>query len=400
MQNQVTIPIFLLLLFILFFSVLVRPSAAVAVVSGQAHGKANELEMQQALKMNTSTKAVNLRQLPELEAIIPELARHQVVFVGEQHPRFDHHLNQLAIIRGLHGIHPKLVIGVEFFQQPFQQYLEQFVANQLTVEEFLKKTEYYDRWRYDFRLYAPILEFARENNIPILALNVPTELIQKVGRKGLEKLSKKERAQLPSEIDRSNVAYRERLQEVFENHPQHFGNFETFYEAQLVWDEAMAESASRYLKEHSDAHMIVLAGNGHLAYGVGIPERLNRRLGTTASVAIVLNDWEGLVEPDIADYLLLSEKKELPKAGFLGVMLKQSSGKLEVNAFSEISAAKTAGIEEKDELLSLNGHLVSDMSDVKEIMWDKKPGEKVIVKVRRGAFMGKDKELEFKIKLQ
>lgn len=399
MKNQVTIPVFLLLLCIVSFSVLIRASTAATVVSEREHGEANKLETQQALEKDTSTKAVNLGQLLDLDAIIPELARHKVVFVGEQHPRFDHHLNQLAIIRGLHAIHPKLVIGVEFFQQPFQQYLDQFVAGQLNVEEFLKKTEYYERWRYDFRLYAPILEFARENSIPILALNVPTEFIQKVGREGLEGLSKEERAQLPSKIDHSNAAYRERLEEVFKNHPQYSGDFETFYEAQLVWDEAMAESAAHYLKDHPDAHMIVLAGNGHLAYGVGIPERLNRRLDTV-SMAIVLNDWEGIIEPDIADYLLLSEKKELPKAGFLGVMLKQSGGKLEINAFSETSAAKVTGIEEKDELLSLNGHLVSGMADVKEIMWDKKPGEEVAVKVRRGAFMGKNEELEFKVKLK
>jgi hypothetical protein len=40
------------------------------------------------------------------------------------------------------------------------------------------------------------------------------------------------------------------------------------------------------------------------------------------------------------------------------------------------------------------------MSDVKEIMWDKKPGEEVIVKVRRSTLISKSKELEFKIELR
>jgi uncharacterized iron-regulated protein len=351
------------------------------------------------LEVSTSTEAVNLRKLLNLEKLIPKLSRYQVVFVGEQHPRFDQHLNQLAIIRGLYTIHPDLVIGVEFFQQPFQQYLDQYIAGELSTLEFLDKTEYYDRWRYDFRLYAPILEFARDNNIPIRALNISTELIQKVGRDGLKGLSKEERTQIPADIDYSNVEYRERLKKVFEDHPQYFGNFETFYEAQLVWDETMANSAADYLRGHPDAHMVVLAGNGHLAYGSGIPERFNRRLGT-ASIAIVLNGWEGFIEPEIADYLLLSKEKELPSAGFLGIMLKQSDGNLEISDFSETSAAKDAGIKEKDKLLSLDDHLVSDMSDVKEIMWDKKPGEEVIVKVRRSTLISKSKELEFKIELR
>lgn len=395
MQNQVTTPIFLLLLFIVLFPPLVQSSPREGVVEGEV----KEREVPETTKIKPSTKAVNLGQLLDLDGLIPELSRYQVVFVGEQHPRFDHHLNQLAIIRGLHAIHPELVIGVEFFQQPFQPYLDQYIAGELGVGEFLDKTEYYDRWIYDFRLYAPILEFAQENNIPILALNVPTELIQKVGREGLEGLSKEERAQLPADIDRSNADYRERLKKVFENHPQHFGTFDTFYEAQLVWDESMAEGATHYLKDHPDTHMVILAGNGHLAYGVGIPQRFSRRLDTV-SVAIVLNDWEGLIEPEIADYLLLSEKKELPNAGFLGVMLKESDGKLKIQTFSETSAAKAAGIKEKDELLALNGHPVADMSDVKEIMWDKKPGDEVIVKVRRSAFFGEDKELEVKVELR
>jgi uncharacterized iron-regulated protein len=392
MQNKAPILIFLLLVFIISFQAPVQSSEE-GSINRQVHMDLS----QDAPKINISTKAINLRKLLGIAKLIPELSYHQVVFIGEQHPRFDHHLNQLAIIRGLYPIHSDLVIGVEFFQQPFQRYLDQYIAGELSTAELLDKTEYYDRWRYDFRLYAPILEFAQDNHIPIVALNVPTELIQKVGRDGLKGLSKKERAQIPSDIDYSDEGYVDRLKKVFEDHPQYFGEFETFYEAQLVWDETMAESAANYLKGRPGAHMVVLAGNGHLAYGSGIPERFNRRL-STASTAIVLNDWEGSIEPKIADYLLLSKEKELPSAGFLGIILKQSDGKLEISDFSETSAAKIAGMKEKDGILSLNGHPVSNMSDVKEIMWDKRPGDKVIVKVHRKAAV--DKVLEFQVKLK
>src|SRR5699024_4923128 len=154
-----------------------------------------------------------------------------------------------------------------------------------------------------------------------------------------------------------------------------------------------------YLKDHPGTHMVILAGNGHLAYGEGIPQRFNRRLNTV-STAIVLNNWDGHIEPDIADYLLLSKEKELPKPGFLGIIIDESDGKLKVSNFSETSAARAAGIKERDELISLDGHPSSNMSDVKEIMWDKKPGDEVTVKVRRGALIGKDKQLEFKVKLR
>lgn len=340
-----------------------------------------------------------MKKLPEIAKLIPELSYYQAVFVGEQHPRFDHHLNQLAIIQGLYARYANLAIGVEFFQQPFQQYLDRYIAGNLSTDGLLDKTEYYDRWRYDFRLYAPILEFARNNHIPIVALNVPTEIIEKVGREGLKGLSKKERAQIPADIDYSNKRYEDRLKKVFKDHPQYFGKFKTFYEAQLVWDEAMAESAARYLKSHPNTHMVVLAGNGHLAYGAGIPDRFKRRLSKISTV-IILNDWDRAINPEIADYLLLSKEKELPKAGFLGVILDISTGSLEISDFSEDSPAKVAGMKEKDKILALNGHFVSKMSDVQKIMWDKKPGDQVLVKASRKADQDKDKTLEFEVKLR
>lgn len=363
------------------------------------YGENKKAHFQNNSKGDISIQAMDLRQLLDLTDVISALSPYQVVFIGENHPRYDQHLNQLAIIRGLYAKHPDLVIGAEFVQKPFQQYLDQYIAGQINTREFLDKIEYYDRWRYDFRLYAPIFEFARENGIPMLALNVPTELIQKVGREGLKGLSADERAQLPATIDRSGAKYRKRLKKVYDNHPKSFGDFESFYEAQLVWDEAMAESAANYLQDHPEAHLIVLAGNGHLAYGVGIPERFSRRLNNI-SKAVVLNGWEGAPEPELADYLLFSKEKELPKAGFLGVILKQSDGKLEISEFSEKSAAKAAGIKEDDEILSLNGRAVSDIADVKEIMWDKKPGEVMLVRISRDTLLGENEEKEFKVELR
>jgi uncharacterized iron-regulated protein len=398
MRNQTLISIFPLLLIVschapVHSSPITAPGGkeTAADVHSPASGDIHAIQ--------TSTRAVNLQQLPDLQGILPDLSRHRVVFVGEQHPRYDHHLNQLAIIRALYALDSNLAIGVEFIQQPFQPYVDKYIAGELNTQQFLRKTEYYDRWRYDFRLYAPIFEFAREHGIPMRALNTPAELTRKIGREGLEALSKEEQAQLPAEIERSNVTYREYLQRVFEQHPQGGGDFETFYEAQLVWDETMAANAASYLDEHPDARMVVLAGNGHLAYGFGIPDRVTRRLDEV-STAIVLNDWERSITPGLADYLLLSEEKELPAAGFLGIILKPADDKLKIGGFSDDSAARAAGIKKEDKLLSLNGHPVANMANVKEVMWDKKPGEEVIVKVRRSALVGEDKELTFKVELR
>lgn len=326
-------------------------------------------------------RAVDLSRLSKIEDIVPALAEKRVVFVGETHDRYQHHLNQLEIIRGLHARHADLAIGLEFFQQPYQEALDAYVAGELDEHELLRRTEYFTRWGYDFRLYAPILRFARENRIPLVALNLPAEITRKVGERGLDSLSEEERQWVPAEIDRSDEAYRRRLQRIYEEHPGgRAEDFEHFYQVQLLWDEGMAERAARYLDAHLQQSMVVLAGDGHLAYGSGIPDRLSRRVPATR--AIVLNGWWGPLRPELADYLLFSDGQRLRPAGMLGVLLAEADEGMEVQGFSEDSAGQAAGLSRGDRVLALNGRRVTTMADVKVLMWDRRPGERVEVRYR------------------
>lgn len=68
-----------------------------------------------AAAANPRTWVLDTAALGDLDGLIKKLTAVQVVHVGEIHDRFEHHLNQLAIIRGLHAKHPDLVIGVWSF---------------------------------------------------------------------------------------------------------------------------------------------------------------------------------------------------------------------------------------------------------------------------------------------
>ncbi|MDX1486724.1 MAG: ChaN family lipoprotein [Acidiferrobacterales bacterium] len=332
-----------------------------------------------------AVRAADLKALPPLSAIIPRLAEKQVVFVGETHDQFAHHLAQLEIIRGLHAIHDELVIGLEFFQVPFQQALDTYIAGRSTEEQLLKQTEYFERWRFDYRLYRPILRYAREHSIPLIALNIPSEISRKVARSGIESLSADEQAQIPQEIDRSDQAYRERLRAVFETHRERGaapGSFDHFVDSQLLWDEGMAETAAKYLRAHPGRHMVILAGSGHLLYGSGIPGRLLRRV-SVASV-IVINAGAGVTDPQMADFLLFPAETTLPPAGLLGVFLQQKNGSVVIDDVTADGAAERAGLQKGDLLLALDGTQMSSVADVKIALLDKRAGEQVRVRVKRG----------------
>jgi uncharacterized iron-regulated protein len=346
------------------------------------------------------TTVVDLSTLSGLDALIAKLADKRVVFVGESHDRYDHHLNQLAVIRGLHAQGKPLAIGMEFFQQPFQEHLDAFVAGEITEKEMLRRTDYFERWRYDYRLYRPILRFAREQGIPVIALNLEREITSKVGEGGIESLGEAERARIPVEIDRDDQAYRERLKAVFAHHPQsQERNFEHFLSVQLLWDEGMAERAADYLSEHPDRRMVILAGTGHLEYGQGIPKRLLRRL--SADSAILLNGSSRELDPEIADYVLYSSRVELPAAGLLGVLLDTESGGsgIAVQGFSENSGAAAAGMKENDRIVRVGEEDIASYADIRIALMGSRPGQKMPVEVERQRLIGDPEHVSMEVEL-
>ena len=100
---------------------------------------------------DTRTQVVDPATLTGLDALVTKLADRRVVFVGESHDRYEDHLNQLAVIRGLHEQDVDLAIGMEMFQQPFQPALDAYIAGEINEEEMLRRTDYFERWRFDYR---------------------------------------------------------------------------------------------------------------------------------------------------------------------------------------------------------------------------------------------------------
>jgi uncharacterized iron-regulated protein len=342
-------------------------------------------------------QALDLEKPLPIDSVVAQLAAKRVVFVGETHDRYDHHLNQLEIIRRLHQLDPNLVIGVEYFPQQFQPQVDDYIAARTTEDQFLRAVDYYRTWGYDYRLYAPIFRFAREQRIPVRALNVASSLVSAVAKVGIKGLSEQQRASLPREIQPADEAYKTRLRSAFAEHQNTKPDaFDRFVEAQLVWDEAMANNAAEYLNANQDRRMVILAGSGHVAFGSGIPSRLGRRMH--ASYGIVLNSGVS-IEPQMADYILLSNEQELPPAGVLGVSLEEKGGECRIRSVDPAGAAGRAGIKRTDALVDIDGEPVKAASDVRLALWKKTPGERVVVGIRRGGRPGTTANRSFAVEL-
>ncbi len=342
------------------------------------------------------TVAVEISDLKTFADVMERVADKKIVYVGENHNQFSHHVIELEIIKDLHRRGKKLAIGMEMFQRPFQKPLDDYIEGRIDEREFLKKTQYFKWWGFDYNLYRPILEFARSERIPVVALNMRQEIVDKVFREGLDSLSEEEKKLVPSQMDFSDNVYKERLEKVFREH-EDFGakNFNFFYQAQVLWDETMSESIEEFLKAHPTDHMVVLAGNGHLAYGSGVPKRTARRNGY--DYAIILNDAD--LEKDIADYVLSPKTIPGVTSPKLMVLLKEKGGKVEIAGFPSGSNSEKAGMKVGDMILSVDRTPVSDIDDVKIDLLFKKKGEKVKVRILRKGFFG-SQEIDIEVVLQ
>lgn len=316
--------------------------------------------------------------------MVNDLAKRRVVFVGEQHTRLDHHLTQLAILKEMHARNPKIGVGVEWFQQSFQSVLDDFVLGNIDETEMLRQTEYYERWKYDYRLYRPIMNYARDNQLPIIALNAPVELTSKISAKGLEGLTKQERATLPMAINPPTSTYKEQLEKVFAMHDMPKEQVDRFITVQRVWDETMASNSVDFLKANPEAQMVVFSGIGHISHDAGIPRDFARLMPEETFARVMTKNEGEDSAPLIGEYILQSEEVLLPKKGMMGVWLDTRPDHVKITRVAEDGPAAKAGVKADDKIVSIDGGIIKSMTDLKLLMDRKLPGDDIQLVVNRG----------------
>lgn len=325
--------------------------------------------------------AIESSQQGVFARLIDRLLKEDVIYVGERHNAQGDHLLQLAIINALHQKGRPLAIGVEWFQRPFQQHLDDFVAGRINEAELLRRTEYFGRWGVDYRHYRSIIRFARDKRIPLVALNAPSELILAIRKGGIISLDELLVSQLPEEYYFTNIEYKNRLRKIYKQHKGYKGSFRHFYEVQLTWDETMAEQVARFLNQDAKTALVVLAGTGHLEFGDGIPDRVERL--TELRGTIILPWQPEFKDPGIADYLVNSPDRPLAERGQLGATLHSSQQQVRVIAIDPGSPAQQAGLRTDDLIVMIDGKAIHDLTDLKLSLLEKLPGEQVAIEVER-----------------
>jgi uncharacterized iron-regulated protein len=231
--------------------------------------------------------------------------RSDVVYVGETGQPLDHlaqfeALKAMRIARG-----SKIAVGFEALDRTLQPALNDFAEGKIGEAEFLAKTGDQKELGFDYAAYKPLFDFIARNKLRALALNVPQKVAGKIARSGLGSLTPEERAFLPEKVEVSqHKKYNEYLKTSFAG---------TTTENQLASlaaaNESMGARIAEFLGGNPGYSVLVLAGNGRLAYNAAIPASVKARLKDARQASFYLEHAEKCPEAmprehkDLANYL-------------------------------------------------------------------------------------------------
>lgn len=262
------------------------------------------------------------------DELTSRLSEKKLVFIGETHSNPEHHLIQTQLLQSLFSVHKgSLCVAMESFEAEQQNALDRYLDGIIDEQDFLRESDWYHTWSFDYSLYRPLVLAVKENRARLFGVNAPAKIVKKVARKGLKGLEPGERERLAQHIDLNDKEHRAYLEAVFPKHDQKgLENFEHFYQAQCVWEDTMAENIARLLVKRCEL-VVVITGSGHIINRFGVPSRTARRYPTDYATVMPypIRQKEEL-KGEMADFIWLTDSCSIRRFTHMFHMKGASSG--------------------------------------------------------------------------
>lgn len=269
-------------------------------------------------------------------ADIPRRCRNaDVVLFGEQHGNPVCNQLEAQLLYALLGTRRPLTLAMEFFEADTQAALDAYLTGRINETEFLQQTR--QRSSY-LNSHRPLIELSRAAGVPVLAANAPRRLVTAYRNSGVPypgyraELDAEERRWLPVSCEPLAGPYRERFAAAMRMHtpttrpasqpssqPSSQPATQTatqpstqpvtrpaaeeppatmptrptwldFYKAQLLWDDAMAESIANFRERFPRWRVLLIVGAFHVAHDGGTAIKLRQRCPDDRLFTIVYRD--------------------------------------------------------------------------------------------------------------
>jgi uncharacterized iron-regulated protein len=241
----------------------------------------------------------------DLESMLADIAKADVVFVGEQHDDPNTHRLEAAMLEGLRRRGVPVTLSLEMFERDTQTGLDTYLAGAIAEEEFLRTSRPWPRYATDYR---SLVEMAKALGWPVMASNVPRRhalSVAKAGLSALDGLPPTERAWVAVDLQCPRDVYFDRFSDTMSGHQgvggekpsagekpssppseEQRSTTERYYFSQCVKDETMAEAIAAGFERYGRTLVVHVNGAFHSDFSLGTAERVRRRL-SDRRVAVV-----------------------------------------------------------------------------------------------------------------
>jgi uncharacterized iron-regulated protein len=250
---------------------------------------------------------------------ITSLSGQDVIYLGEEHHNRFHVLAAVKVLEALLSKGRRPAVGLEMLSWDAQPVLNRYLAGEISISDFLDEVKWDETWGGAYDDYAPLIDFGRQQHLPVLALNPPRPLVRRVVAVGLAKaLEELQTAGLGMAEIPEDPRYGEIITSQIELcHPgMSARGYQRMLEASMFRDEGMAKTIAEYLRDRKpdEGPLLSYTGGGHIQYQLPIPNRVLRRHAATQQTSVYLSSFElkrtdeinGLLQGRIADYLWLT----------------------------------------------------------------------------------------------
>jgi len=186
---------------------------------------------------NTKGKIVDYGDL------LKEAKKADIIFFGEMHDNPICHWLELELTKDLYNEKKeKLILGAEMFETDNQLLLKEYISKMIRKKDFEAEAKLWKNYATD---YAPIVDFAREHGIKIVATNIPRRfaaIVNLKGFEGLDSINAYQRgmiAPLPIKFDPELDCYK-KMKEAMGGDAGGAHNSDNIVKAQAIKDATMA----------------------------------------------------------------------------------------------------------------------------------------------------------------
>lgn len=255
-----------------------------------------------------------------LDQVVEALQSADVVFIGEQHDDPTAHALQLEIFRRSferYGKTRQVGLSLEMFERDAQIVVDEYLRDLINEQNFISAGRAWNNYKTDYR---PLVEYAKQNKLPVIAANAPRRYVNLVARKGreaLDQLSPEAKQWIaPLPFAQASKEYSDKFAQLMGGVAAHGA---TLLDSQSLWDATMADSIAKALHTHKNALVVQLNGGFHSENRLGAVEHLLKYRPKTRAVVVTIKsvanfpNFDRTKDAKAGDFVILTDPK-LPRS--------------------------------------------------------------------------------------